>query len=168
MKFCTGRFLTAAVATALAASATAQDQKAHDPMASAGLKDPIEAEMRLMDTNRDGKVSAAEHAAGAQQMFKAMDANRDNRVTAEEMDATNKDWKTDAKSADASHHKGAMSSADKIKAIDTDGDGVLTAQEHATGSKAMFTKMDMDKDGVVTAPEIKAGHGQMKMSNDND
>lgn len=162
MKFTAGRMLTAALATSVAMSAIAQD-KAHDPMASAGAKDPIEAEMRIMDANRDGKVSTAEHAAGAQQMFKAMDANHDNRVTAEEMDATDKPWK----STDASHHKGhAMSSADKIKVIDTNGDGVLTAQEHAAGSKAMFGKMDTDKDGNLTAAEIKTGHGQMMMSKD--
>lgn len=162
MKFSAGRILTAALATAMATSAVAQE-KAHDPMASAGAKDPIEAEMRIMDANQDGKVAAAEHAAGAQKMFKAMDANQDMKVTADEMDATNKPWK----SADASHHKGhAMSSADKIKVIDTNGDGVLTAQEHAAGSKAMFAKMDTDKDGNLTAAEVKAGHGQMMMSKD--
>ena len=64
------------------------------------------------------------------------------------------------------HHKGQVSSAEKIKVVDTNGDGVLTAQEHAAGSKAMFTKMDTDKDGYVTAPEIKAGHKQLMMSKD--
>jgi EF hand len=161
MKFSTGKLLTVALATAFATSAVAQE-KPHDPMGGAGAKDPIEAEMRLMDANKDGKVSAAEHAAGAQEMFKAMDANQDNRVTAAEMDATNKPWK----SADAAHHKGAMSSADKIKVVDANGDGALTAQEHAAGSKAMFGKMDTDRDGNLTSAEIKTGHGDMKMSKD--
>jgi Ca2+-binding EF-hand superfamily protein len=162
MNFTSRQFSTAAVAALLAASAFAGEEKAHDPMASPGLKDPIEAEMRLMDTNKDGKVTASEHAGGAQEMFKAMDANQDNRVSAAEMDATQKPWK----SQDAAHHKGAMSSAEKIKAIDTNGDGVLSAQEHATGSKKMFMQMDGDKDGNLTSAEIKAGHKDLMMSKD--
>jgi hypothetical protein len=44
-------------------------------------------EMQMMDTNHDGKISAAEHAAGAKKMFEMMDANKDGKVTAAEMDA---------------------------------------------------------------------------------
>jgi hypothetical protein len=161
MKTTAAKIVSVAMATALCGSAFAQ-QKAHDEMASAGA-DRIEAEMRIMDANTDGKVSAAEHAAGAQEMFKGMDANQDNRVTVEEMDATQKPLK----SQDASHHKGReLSSAEKIKVIDTNGDGMITAQEHAAGSKTMFTKMDTDKDGNLTAAEIKTGHQQMMMSKD--
>lgn len=163
MNFTNSKLLTAAIATLLTAGAFAGEEKAHDPMSGAGTKDPIEAEMRLMDANKDGKVSAAEHVAGAQEMFKAMDGNQDNRVTSEEMDATQKPWK----SQDAAHHKGhGASAAAKIKVIDTNGDGALTAQEHAAGSKAMFTKMDGDKDGYLTTAEIKAGHKELMMSKD--
>jgi hypothetical protein len=160
MNLTPSKMLTVAMATALCGAAFAQEQ-AHDEMASAGNK--IEVEMRIMDANKDGKISAVEHAAGAQEMFSGMDANLDNRVTAEEMDAT----QPPMKSHDTSHHKGReLSSADKIKVIDTNGDGVLTAQEHAMGSKQMFSKMDTDKDGNLTAPEIKAGHKQLMMSKD--
>ena len=54
-----------------------------------------------------------------------------------------------------------MSAADKIKVIDTDGDGTLTAKEHAAGSRAMFEKMDADKDGFLTKDELAAGHASM-------
>jgi hypothetical protein len=57
--------------------------------------------------------------------------------------------------------KSDMSSADKIKAIDTNADGMLSADEHATGSKAMFEKMDADKDGTLTKAEFDAGHAAM-------
>jgi Ca2+-binding EF-hand superfamily protein len=160
MKTTAGRLLTVAMTTALCGAAFAE-QKPHDPMASAGAR--VEAEMRIMDANKDGKISATEHAAGAQEMFKAMDANQDNRVTAEEMDAS----QTSLKSQDAAHHKGKeLSSAEKIKVIDANGDGALTAQEHAMGSKKMFGKMDMDKDGNLTSAEITAGHKQLMMSKD--
>src|SRR6185503_1142506 len=47
------------------------------------------------------------------------------------------------------------------KVVDTDGDEVLTAEEHAVGSRAMFKKMDTDKDGFLTKDEFAAGHARM-------
>ena len=114
-------------------------------------------EFMKMDTNKDGKVSANEHAAGAKQMFDAMDANKDGKVTAAEMEAAH-ERVTGRKATNSD-----MSAADKIKVIDTDGDGVLTAEEHAHGSRAMFERMDTDKDGFLTKDEFAAGHaGIMK------
>jgi Ca2+-binding EF-hand superfamily protein len=111
---------------------------------------------QMMDTNGDGKISPAEHAAGSMMMFQKMDTNGDGKVTAAEMDAFH------AKMM-AGHpgHPMAMSSADKIKAIDTNGDGVLSAEEHAAGSKMMFDKMDTDKDGYLSKAELEAGHAKM-------
>jgi Ca2+-binding EF-hand superfamily protein len=54
-----------------------------------------------------------------------------------------------------------MSAAEKIAKIDTNGDGKLTAAEHASGSKAMFAKMDADHDGKLTAQEMSAGHERL-------
>ena len=54
-----------------------------------------------------------------------------------------------------------MSSAEKIKVIDTNGDGALSAEEHAAGSKMMFEKMDTDKDGFLTKAEMTAGHHKL-------
>src|SRR5688572_15058122 len=73
-----------------------------------------------MDANHDKRISAAEHAAGARAMFVAMDADKDGKVTADEMTAAQP--KVSGKAAGQ-----GMSSADKIKAIDADNDGVLTA-----------------------------------------
>jgi Ca2+-binding EF-hand superfamily protein len=69
------------------------------------------------------------------------------------MDAAHKGGKDDK--------SGHMSSAEKIKVIDTDGDGKLTAEEHAAGSRQMFSKMDTDGDGKLTAQEMKTGHEKM-------
>ena len=114
-----------------------------------------DAEFAAMDTNKDGKVSVEEHAAASKKMFHMMDANRDGKVTAAEMTAAHP--RVTGKKA----KKSDMSSADKIKVIDTDGDGILTAEEHAAGSRAMFEKMDTDKDGFLTNDELAAGHAQM-------
>ena len=43
--------------------------------------------LQTMDTNKDGTISAAEHAAGARQMFREKDAATDRRVTAAEHEA---------------------------------------------------------------------------------
>ena len=53
---------------------------------------------RKMDTNSDGRLSSAEHDAGARMMFKKMDANSDGSVTAAEMEASHKMMKDGMKS----------------------------------------------------------------------
>ena len=55
----------------------------------------------------------------------------------------------------------AMSSAEKIAAIDSDHDGIVTAAEHAAGARAMFERMDADHDGKVTAADMDAAHRAM-------
>ena len=46
--------------------------------------------MQMMDTNKDGMISAAEHSAGVKQMFTKMDVDGDGKVTAAEMDASHR------------------------------------------------------------------------------
>ncbi len=48
-----------------------------------------------------------------------------------------------------------------IRMMDTDGDGKISLEEHAAGTKKMFEMMDGDKDGKVTATEMDAAHGKM-------
>lgn len=110
--------------------------------------------MKKMDTDGDGAVSSAEHAAGAQQMFTAMDANKDGSVSAAEMDAH---WAAKG-GKDGKADRQKMSSAEKIKQIDTDGNGSISAAEHTAGSQKMFARMDANSDGKLTAAEMQAGH----------
>ncbi|HJW45913.1 MAG TPA: hypothetical protein VJ484_05435 [Lysobacter sp.] len=48
--------------------------------------------------------------------------------------------------------------ADKFKAMDTNGDGMISANEHASGVRAMFDRMDANRDGNVTTAEMDASH----------
>jgi Ca2+-binding EF-hand superfamily protein len=116
---------------------------------------PALSQFEGMDTNRDGRISAQEHAAGAAKMFQAMDANRDGKVAAAEMDAAYS--KVTGNKAD----QAGMSGADKIKLVDRDGDSVLTASEHDAASKDMFRKMDADRDGYLSREEWTAGHAAL-------
>lgn len=107
-----------------------------------------------MDVDRDGRISAQEHAMGSRGMFVAMDADKDERVTAAEMTAAQARITGEAAS-------GGMTSAEKIKVVDGDRDGVLTAAEHAAGSRAMFAKMDRNNDGRLSRREFNAEHEKL-------
>lgn len=115
----------------------------------------LNAEFKRMDTDRNGRISGAEHTAGAKWMFEMMDANRDDKVTAREMTTAQR------RVTGRKPKNGDMSSAAKIKVVDTDGDGVLSKQEHTAGSDMMFALMDTSKDGSITRAELAAGHASM-------
>lgn len=118
-------------------------------------KSPAEAEMKIMDTNHDGKITAMEHTVGAKKMFEMMDANENGTVTASEMDMNRRQM------MGAHGPKPEMSSADKIKVVDKDQDGELSSEEHFSASRKMFDEMDTDGDRALTLAEIKAGHEKM-------
>jgi Ca2+-binding EF-hand superfamily protein len=129
-----------------------------------------QAELKMMDTDGDGSISSTEHAAGAKKMFGKMDADGDGIVTAQEMGAAHKDMPTAQNDESSRQPTPGTSDAQgrplknesaKIKAIDTDGDGAITAAEHEAGSKKMFGKMDKDHNGKLSAAEIQAGHDRM-------
>lgn len=48
-------------------------------------------------------------------------------------------------------------SGDKFGMMDSNGDGSVSAEEHAAGANAMFNAMDANKDGNVSAAEMDAG-----------
>jgi Ca2+-binding EF-hand superfamily protein len=109
----------------------------------------------MMDKDGDGKITRAEHQAGAKKMFTQCDANHDGIVTASEMDA----FKSSQGEKLSQHEK---SSAEKIKEIDQNGDGQLTLAEHDAGSEKMFGKMDKNGDGFLSKEECAEGMKMMK------
>jgi Ca2+-binding EF-hand superfamily protein len=124
--------------------------------------DDADDKFKLMDTNGDGKITRAEHAAGAHAMFGKMDANSDGVVTAEEMAAGHQEKKSGKLKFWDKKDKDEMSASEKIKVIDTNGDGRISRAEHEAGSEKMFTKMDTNDDGVLSKEEFDAGHQGMK------
>ena len=110
------------------------------PMAWANDPDK---KFQKMDTNGDGQISRAEHSAGAQRMFGEMDTNSDGIVTTEELAAKKSDYRG------GDQNRGELSASDKIKAVDQNSDGRLTAAEHTAGSEEMFVKMYINVDGSL-------------------
>jgi Ca2+-binding EF-hand superfamily protein len=110
---------------------------------------------KMMDANGDGKITREEHAAAARQMFQQCDANHDGIVTAAEMDAA-----MAAKGEKIG--KDDKNSAEKIKVIDQNGDGKLTAAEHTAGSEKMFAQMDKDGDGSLSKEECAEAQKLLK------
>jgi Ca2+-binding EF-hand superfamily protein len=127
---------------------------------SVAFANDVETMAQEMDTNADGKITPDEHAQWASRMFERMDANRDGKVTAAEMTAAHQKMAGKKTAQGEKGEKGELSAAEKIKKFDTNGDGVLTADEYAAGAHAMFEKMDTDHDGYLTRAEMKAGHDQ--------
>lgn len=115
--------------------------------------------IRRLDTDGDGRLSRAEHAAAARKLFEGMDADRDGRLTAAEMDAAYAKVKgrRPSRSMKARNLKGA----ERIRLMDRDGDGVVTAAEHSADATASFDKMDQDKDGLVTQAELANNHAKV-------
>ena len=139
------RILAAALAFAGGGCVLADSHSAKPPLA----------DFDGMDADRDGKVTLSEHASATRRMFLAMDADSDGKVTAAEMTAA-RQMVTGRKAS-----RGDMSSAEKIRVVDKDRDGVLTAGEHAQASRAMFEKMDANRDGHLTREEWDAGHAML-------
>ncbi len=119
------------------------------PASDASATQSVDRELQTMDADRDGRLSQTEHDAGAQRMFVTMDGDRDGVVTAEEMESN----------APASAQ--SLSAQARIKAVDRNGDGKLSVQEHAAGSRDMFGKMDGDQDGHLTQREIQMARDEM-------
>jgi Ca2+-binding EF-hand superfamily protein len=152
LMLCSSTVASAVGCFMLSTSALAGDtpHKAHAVPASA------DAELQMMDQDKDGKVSKMEHASGAKAMFNSMDADKSGIVTVAEMDAAQK---MTTKTGETP--PGKISSAEKLKVVDTDGDGSLTEEEHSLGAEKMFGRMDTDKDGRLTKAELEAGHKMM-------
>ncbi|MGH7944498.1 MAG: EF-hand domain-containing protein [Opitutaceae bacterium] len=122
----------------------------------AGIAGPdADKHFKMMDANGDGKISRAEHAVSAKQMFTQTDANGDGIVTAAEMDAA-------MAAKGEKPGKDHKSSVEKIKVLDQNGDGRLTTAEHESGTEKMFGKMDKDADGSLSKEECEEGLKTMK------
>lgn len=95
-----------------------------------------------------GHITAAEHAARAGERFDSMDIDKDGKLAASEIGASHG-------AESAAWAKTRLSAAEKIKQLDSDGDGMLTRAEYADGSQRMFERLDRNRDGILSASEMR-------------
>jgi Ca2+-binding EF-hand superfamily protein len=114
----------------------------------------VAAELTAMDSNHDGKISADEYLAAAKDKFARMDADHNGQVTVAEMDG----YRKAMKEMDTNE----LSSATRIKAMDTNNDGKLSLEEVTANAQTKFKLMDTDDDGFLTLAELQIGHDTMK------
>lgn len=114
----------------------------------------------LMDTNSDGYVSTDEHAQRVKAMFDTLDTDKNGSVTAQEMDA----------GGPATGVEAGMTTADRIKTLDSNNDGLLSSAEYTKGYSDKFVKMDTDRNGQLTAMELQSAETVRTMgeAEDND
>ena len=100
--------------------------------------------LQALDTDHDGKLSAAEIAAAPQTLL-TLDRNGDGQLMLDELQ---------------SRPQNAGASADELvkqmMSFDRNGDGVLTPEELPARLQAMFQRGDTNHDGKLTADEIRA------------
>jgi hypothetical protein len=152
--------LIASLSPLLAAPAWAA-QDTHD-MAGQGL-------FERADADHDGRLSKAEHAAAAQLMFDQLDADHDGEASAAEMeahhDAMHARHMERERHAEAGKDLGGerkpVDAGDMLGRWDGNGDGQLSASEHAAAAAAMFDRMDDDHDGFLGRAEFDLGHAPM-------
>jgi Ca2+-binding EF-hand superfamily protein len=104
--------------------------------------------MGMMDADKDGVVTRAEHAAAMQAMFDRKDADHDGKLVAAEMEAAPRAGHAGM----ARHEGGGMKPG-----MDGDKDGTVTAAEYAALARARFARMDGDHDGYLSKAEMSAG-----------
>lgn len=120
--------------------------------AADAVNDHVATMIKAMDTNKDGMVSKDEFLAYEKTQFEAMDTNHDGQVTVAEMDAARM-AKLKIKTAIAL----IPASATIIKPMDSNNDGMVSAEEHATAAEKDFNTMDANHDGQLSADEMRIG-----------
>lgn len=107
------------------------------------------------DTNRDGRVSAAEVRAAVPAHFDVLDANKDASITRDEV-ARNL----------AKHGMGGLTAAIQQQVVtstfnfyNVDKRGQVTPEDYAQSQVAAMMTSDLNRDGYVTLEEMRALRG---------
>jgi hypothetical protein len=116
------------------------------------------AEFAAVDTNDDGRISSGEHEVYARRLFDEMDGEPDDdKLTRAEIMANESKFIRHVFTTGNILGPADLSTAEKIQRLDTNGDGVISQTEHATGAAAKFIKMDLNNNGELSAEEFDAG-----------
>jgi Ca2+-binding EF-hand superfamily protein len=104
------------------------------------------ARFTTLDDDDDGRIDFGEYAASATGKFVTMDIDGNGLVTPAEMDARRA----------ALGRMTKVASADVIRPVDSDGDGMLAQWENEAIARREFDALDRDHDGFITRDEARA------------
>ena len=154
----------AAVTGATLSTAALADRMGDGPMGMPGMDGPMGMEgpgfglgkidFAAVDTDKDGKITAAEMEAYRAAEVAGVDADKDGKLSATELSAMHM-ARMQAMADDMA--------AKMVERLDADGDGLLTAAEMMARPvpDRMFGMADADGDGALTQEEIDAARAQM-------
>ncbi len=115
-----------------------------------------------IDANGDGKITQAEIDAYRLAKFAEADTDGDGNLSVEELAAQAEARKAEREARRA--EMGAERIAKMVEKKDTNGDGMLSADEMGDGDRAakMFEKLDTDGDGAISKEELEAMKGKRR------
>lgn len=107
-----------------------------------------------IDTDKDGKITAAELTAWRAAEAKALDADGDGLISADEL------AKMQMKGME---NRAQTRAAAMVSRLDSDGDGKLSATEMAARPvpTGLIDRLDTDKDGALSQAELDAAKTRM-------
>ena len=149
----TGRLLACSLAVGLAVlDAVASAQQASGRV------------FERLDTDGSGVIEPREIEAARRATFERVDADNDDYVTGAEIDALREELAQEfgrgGRARERAPEGGAQT--DRIKAIDTDGDGRVSQAEFMSGRGTLVQRFDGNGDGSVTRAEMEQGASQVR------
>lgn len=111
---------------------------------------------QALDTDADGRLSAAEAAEWRETVFVTMDADDDNRLSLEEYMTVQLGQGADPDQRGPRYEERQAEKEAAFVEMDEDGDGFVTREQFLAGGEQNFSDADADGDGYVTLPEFIA------------
>lgn len=111
---------------------------------------------QALDTDGDGRLSAAEAAAWRETVFVSMDADEDGKLTREEYMAVQFGQGADPAQRGPRYEERQVEKDAAFTVMDEEGDGFVTREQFLAAGTENFAEADEDEDGYVTLPEFIA------------
>ncbi len=132
-----------------------------------------EARFAKMDANSDGKISPEDREARTKNRFAEMDADKNGVISEAEFSTAHaarmekRGGRGEGRMERGGHRgrhggKGGGHDMALLSKADTNGDRILTREEHRAGAEARFAAADSNKDGNLTATERKAARADRR------
>ena len=118
-----------------------------------------------LDTDRDDVIEKQEIEAARRAMFDRADADNDDYVTGKEIEALREEF-SEARGQRMRQREAPEGSrealADRVKRLDTDGDGRIAEAEFVAARDPLLQRFDGNGDGSITRAEMDEGVAEVR------